>query len=113
MVTAELAVALPAVVLTALSAVTCLSVVSTQMCTLDAAAVAARLVARGEPSTVVADAIATVAPGAQWQIRPAPTSDPLVVMEVTSRVHVAMFGHLLPALVVRERAVAAREPGRP
>jgi hypothetical protein len=113
MVTAELAVALPAVVLTALSAVTFLSLVSTQLRTLDAAAVAARLVARGEPSSAVAAAIATVEPGARWQIRPTDSSDPLVVTEVTTRVHVAVFGQLLPAFVVREHAVAVREPGRP
>lgn len=112
MVTAELALALPAVVLTAVAAATFLSLVSAQLRTLDAAGVAARLVARGESPAAVAEAVASVAPDARLQVH-ATAGDPLVITEATSRVSVAVFGHLLPAIVVRERAVSAREPGQP
>jgi hypothetical protein len=113
MVTAEFAVALPAVVVTAVTAVTFLSLVSAQLRTLDAAAVAARLVARGETSAAVAKSVAAVAPGARLQVQAAAATDPLVMTEVTTSVHVAVFGRLLPSFTVRERASAARESGVP
>ena len=66
MVTAELAVALPALVLAALLAVTALQGVIAQMECLDAAGVAARLAGRGEATaSVTAAVVATGPPGAE------------------------------------------------
>jgi len=113
MVTAELAVALPAVVLTAVAAVTFLSVLTAQLRALDAAGVAARLVARGESPAAVASAVHQLAGGAHLVVNRESADPRLVVVEVSTKVPVAGLGRLLPPFVIRERAGAPREPGQP
>src|SRR5436309_11169115 len=62
MVTAELAVALPTVVLVAVLALSAVQIVMTQVRCRDAAGVAARLAARGERADVVEAAVTSTAP---------------------------------------------------
>ena len=112
MVTAELAVALPAVVLTALLAASALGLVAAQLRALDAASVAARLAARGEPAAAVAVAVHAVAADGSYRLSTAGSTE-LVVADVTVRVAVPGLGRWLPAFTVHERAVAPTEPGSP
>lgn len=114
MVTAELAVALPAVVLTAVLAVTFLGVLAAQLRALDAAAVAARLAGRGEPTAAVTAQVVAIAPGAKVALSDDNSSRPGVVLaEVSVRVTAPGLGRILPAFVVHERAAAPREPDGP
>jgi hypothetical protein len=110
MVTAELAVALPAVVLTALVAASALGVVAAQLRALDAAAVAARLAARGESVAAVAAAVHAVAADGSYRLRGTTGSTRLVIAEVTVRVSPPGLGRWLPAFTVREQAAAPPEP---
>ena len=108
MVTAEIAVALPALVLVTLAALTALLACMAQVRAVDAAAVAARLTARGQSADQVLAATRVVAPGAVLAVdRPA---GGLVVAHVTVHVPMLGLGRLLPALLVRERAAAPSEP---
>ena len=109
MVTAELAVGLPALVLVGLLATTGVQVVAAQLRCLDAAAIAARLAARGEPAPAVEAAARAAAPSAA-QVTVSHARD-LVVATVSSEVHPLGLARLLPAFVVRERAAQADEPG--
>src|SRR4051794_41974280 len=79
MVTAELAVALPTVVVTLLAALTALFAVTTQLRCTDAAAAAARLVARGE-TTAVAEAAARPVAGATAEVRVVPSNTSVTVV---------------------------------
>ena len=107
MVTAELAVALPALVLVLALAVGVLAVGAARLRCADAAQAAARLAARGEPSTSVRAAASRIAsPGADVRVAGTATD---VTVEVSTAV--SLPGHWLPGFVVRERATEAREPG--
>jgi len=107
MVTAELALGLPTLVLATLFALGAVDVVVTQLRCADAASVAARLAARGEPDIAVRAAVAATGPGsARLRVsRHAGT----VTADVIAAVRLPGPGRLLPAFVVHERVVAVDE----
>jgi len=105
-VTAEAAVALPALVLVIAAAVGAVTAVTTQLRCLDGAREAARAAARSEPEVVVRD-LATRAgpPGGTAEVS---TEGDRVTVTVRARVH--LLGGLLPDLTVTGRAVGLHEP---
>jgi hypothetical protein len=111
MVTAEFAVALPAFVVVVLAAVFGVVVVIAQLRCVDAAAIAARMVARGDDAAAVHAAALASAPG-RAQLTVTGSSD-----LVTATVHASLspFGPLrfLPAVTVQAHVVQAREPAAP
>ena len=109
MVTAEVAVALPALVLAALLAVTGIEVASAQLRCLDAAAIAARLAARGELAADVESAATAAAPR-DARIRVSHEGD-LVSAVVVVSVHPLGLGGLLPGFTVTATAAEPAEPG--
>jgi len=111
MVTAELAVAFPVLVLAALLAVAGVQVVSAQLRCLDAAGVAARLAARGELTADV-ESVAHAAAPPDARLTLSRTGD-VVSAAVAARVHPLGLGALLPAFSVEASAVAPMEPGQP
>ena len=109
MVTAELAVALPTVVVTLLAGITALCAVATQMRCTDAAATAARLAARGESAAVVRSAAReVVGASSQLQVTTSVASVTVVVRAATS---VPLLGGLLRLPAVSARYTAPLEPG--
>jgi hypothetical protein len=106
--TAEIAVALPALVLIITVALWGVSVAAAQVACVDAARAGARAAARGEPIPAVKAAVVQAAPpGARVEAR---RNGDLVEVEVIAEIRApAMSG--LPPIAVRERAVAATEPG--
>ena len=111
MVTAELAIALPVLVLVGLLAVCGVQAVLTQLRCRDAAGVAARLAGRGESDDVVAAAVAVAAPhGSTLSVR---REGELVVASVQAQVRWLGIGALLPGLHVSETAVSVAEGGSP
>lgn len=106
--TAELAMALPSLVVVLLLALQVLLAVAAQLRCVDAAAVAARAAARGEPDAVVVDAAEAVAPdGASVAVE---RVDGQVRVRVAASVR--PFGSALgslPSLDVSGRATAADE----
>jgi hypothetical protein len=109
MVTAELAVALPTLILAGLLAVTGIQVASVQLRCLDAAGIAARLAARGEhDADVKSHATVAAPPDAQVVVRRA---DELVTASVVAPVHLLGLGGLIPALTVSASAAEPVEPG--
>jgi len=109
MVTAELAVALPTVIVTLLAAITALVAVATQLRCTDAAATAARLVARGETPTVARSAAdGVVGSPAQVLIR---TDSGTVTVVVRAAAGVPFLGGLLRLPAVSSRFTAPLEPG--
>jgi Flp pilus assembly protein TadG len=114
MVTAEFAVALPALALVVAASIVGISAITDRMRCADAAGIAARLAARGEPVAVVRQVALRAAPrGAQLRLV---TSTDTVIATVTSRLAAPSLLHRLPALVTSEQVVAAREavaPGGP
>ena len=111
MVTAELAVALPTVALVALLALSGVQVVMTQLRCRDAAGIAARLSARGETAAVVEMAVTAAAPaGGQLSVR---RDGELVEATVRTQLQLLGLGRLLPAVAVRQSAVAVAESGVP
>jgi hypothetical protein len=109
MVTAELAVALPTVVVTLLAAVTALSAVTTQMRCTDAAATAARLAARGE-AVPVAQSAAHEVVGSPAQVQVV-TSGGSVTVVVRAVPGMPLLGRLLPLPGVSARYTTPLEPG--
>jgi hypothetical protein len=102
MVTAELAVALPALVVVMVAALYGVALVTAQLRCADAAAVAARLAARGESSATVQSTALTAAPsGARLQLVDSATT---VTATVTVRVAALGLSGLLPAVSVSGRA---------
>ena len=111
MATAELVVVLPAIVLAVLTGVGAVSAMTVRMRCADAAAVAARLAARGEtPADVVAAARRVAAPGAVVRLD---TTATLVRVTVTTTAHVLPIGSVLPGFPVSGSFEQAREPGPP
>jgi Kef-type K+ transport system membrane component KefB len=107
MVTAEFAVALPALVMVVLAAVCAVITVTDQLRCADAAAIAARLAARGEPAAVVRSVALRAAPrGARLELLTTATT---VTATVTTRLTPPGFLRHLPAIVTREQVAAARE----
>jgi Flp pilus assembly protein TadG len=107
MVTAELAAALPVLMLLVTIGLGAVSVSSARVRAADAAREAARAAARGDPSHARQLATA-VAPGVEVAVS---SVDGTVVAIATLRLH--PFGGRLPVITVSERAVAAAEPGLP
>jgi hypothetical protein len=105
-VTAEAAVALPALVLVIAAAVGAVTVVTAQLRCLDAAREAARAAARDEPAEVVHDLAVRAAPaGSSAQVAAGPQE-----VTVTVRATVHLLGGLLPEVTVTGRAVGLPEP---
>jgi Flp pilus assembly protein TadG len=108
MVTAEFAVALPAFVVVVLAAVCGVAVVTAQLRCADAAAVAARMAARGDRPALVQTVTAATAPrGAELSIA---QSAGLVTVSVRARLRLPLLGSLLPAVNVGAHVVEPREP---
>jgi hypothetical protein len=107
MVTAEIAVALPALVLVLAVSLWAIRIASTQVACTDAARSGARAAARGEPLPAVRAAVArALPPGARISISRT---------RETTRVDVAVPAHPptasgLPPLLIRAHATAATEP---
>ena len=104
MVTAELAAALPVLVLLLAVVLSAVRVASIRVRAQDAAREAARAAARGDPAAV-ARLLRATAPGTsvRWEIR----GDRVTAVAVARTRLPVPF---LPAVTVTERAVAAREP---
>lgn len=110
MVTAELAVALPALVLAVVAGLVAIATQTAQLRCADAAAVAARLAARGETRQVVTAAAGDVAPaGATVVVREAGDS---VRVTVATVVRTPGAGPL-PGIPVSAVVTMPREPGEP
>ena len=109
-VTAETAVALPLIVVFALSMAWLVSVGITQVRALDAARETARAAARSEGAADAVSLGRRVAPaGSRVSVG---RGDGTVVVTVTSPVRgpAGLFGHLAAGFTVRAEAVAAQEP---
>ena len=104
MVTAELAAALPVLVLVLAVAVSAVSVSAARIRAQDAAREAARAAARGDSARALSLARA-VAPGVQISI--VRTADQVVA---TATIHQHLLASWLPAVTVTAQAVAALEP---
>lgn len=106
MATAEMAVALPALVVLVAAGMTAVSVLTVQLRCVDAAREAARAAARGENAAVVRSLAERSGPGGSDV---AVTSGAQEV-EVTVSAEADPVGGLLPAVHVQATAVALREP---
>jgi Flp pilus assembly protein TadG len=104
--TAEIAVALPALVFLVMAAVAVITVVTAQLRCIDAAREAARAAARGEAAAVARDIALQAAPAGSGVTLTA-TRD-RVSVAVSARVRLLSRG---PSLTVEGRAVAMPEPG--
>jgi len=106
-VTAEMATALPVLVVLLAVALSAVGAVTAQLRCVDAAREGARAAARGESIARVTSLAGQAAPpGAKVEVRAAGAG--LVAVSVTSRV--PLLGHLLAPVTVRGRAVALKEP---
>jgi Flp pilus assembly protein TadG len=107
MVTAELAVALPALVVVMIAALYGVALVTAQLRCTDAAAVAARLAARGESTaTVRSTALAAAPSGARLGVAESATT---VTATVTVRVSLPGLSGLLPGVSITGRAADDRQ----
>jgi hypothetical protein len=105
-VTAEAAVALPALVLVIAAAISAITVVTAQLRCLDAAREAARAAARSEPAAVVRELASQAAPrGGTADVA---SDGDRVTVTVRAKVH--LLGGLLPDITVSGRAVGLHEP---
>jgi hypothetical protein len=109
MVTAELAALLPALLLAGLMAVSGLQIASAQLRCLDAAGIAARLTARGEPRAAVAASARAAAPR-DAEVTLSRNGDAVSAV-VVARVHLLGLGGLLPVFRVSASAAEPAEPG--
>jgi len=107
-VTAEIAAALPALMLVVVAAIWAVALGLAQLRCADAAREAARAAARGEPTATVRDVAHAVAPaGAAMRIA---EQDGLVTVECTAPLRPPVpFGDRLPAPTVRSSATAVGE----
>ncbi len=105
MATAELAAALPVLVLVLAVVLSAVSVASARVRAQDAAREAARSAARGDPATARRLAGAA-APGGRLALGGGGGTITAAVS-----VHVAVLGGVLPGVTVTEHASAAQEPG--
>ncbi len=104
--TAEVAVALPALVVLVAAGMTAVSVLTAQLRCVDAAREAARAAARGESAAVVRSLAARSGPrGSQVEV-----SSPGEEVQVTVSSEARPVGGLLPSFRVAATAVALREP---
>jgi hypothetical protein len=107
MVTAEIAVALPVLVVLVAAAITAVAVLTAQLRCFDAAREGARAAARGESAGVVRDIAARAAPR-RAVVVVTPAGDQVTV-GVSTTVRLLSAGGL--AITVEGRAVAVAEPG--
>ncbi|HZB48304.1 MAG TPA: TadE family type IV pilus minor pilin [Mycobacteriales bacterium] len=106
MATAELAVALPVLVVLVAAAMTAISVLAAQLRCVDAAREAARAAARGESTAVVRSLAQRSGPdGSEVQVAAGDREVQVTVSAVADPV-----GGLLPSIDVHATAVALREP---
>jgi Flp pilus assembly protein TadG len=109
MVTAELAVALPTLVVVLVAALAAVAAMGTQLRCIDAAASAARLAARGESHEAAAAAVAAIAStSARLAIS---TSRDQVTVVVDAPVTMPGLSHLLRLPSVSARVTEPVEPG--
>lgn len=106
MATAELAVALPAVVLVIVAGMTAVSVLTAQLRCVDAAREAARAAARGESSAVVHSVASRSGPSGSAVTVAGDDRDVVVTVSAES----GGGRGILPSFHVRATAVARREP---
>jgi hypothetical protein len=111
MATAELVVALPAIVLALMLGVGAVSAMTVRMRCADAAAVAARLAARGEDPEAGVAAARRVAPAGAL-VRLDSTADAIRVT-VTTAAQVLPVGGPVPTFTVSGSFEEQREPGPP
>lgn len=110
MATAELVVALPALLLVLACALSAIGAVSTRMRAADAATVVARLAARGEPASVLRAAWRSTAPaGATMRLTHPATG--LVAVTVSTPIRLAVAGMHVPGARVAITEVMPLEPG--
>lgn len=108
MVTAELAVGLPVVVLTAAIAAAGIGLAAADLRCVATASVAARMAARGDDPAAVRASVAAQAP----QVRLTLTRDgQFVVAEASTRARVPALGRLLPSITVHEQVEQLDETG--
>jgi hypothetical protein len=108
MVTAELAVAISVVVLVLATCLAAIGVAVDQVMCVDAARIAARAAARGDPAGQVRSLALAAAPdGARVQLHEAPAG-----VAVTVSVRVGGWGGLLPSWTVSAVGVTPREMAR-
>jgi len=103
MVTAELAVAIPTLLLVLSVCLGVVSVVTTRLRCMDAAAVAARLAARGEASETVRAETGALVPRAAVDVRR--SAPGFVAVDVRQRVRLPVVGLLLPGVTVAAHLV--------
>jgi hypothetical protein len=108
MVTAELAVALPSLLLVTAFGLSLAGELALSVRCVDAAEVAARLAARGEPAAVVLGAAHELAPGASVAVRRGTAA---VTVTVATGLHAPGLGARLPLPAVRESVTMPLEPG--
>lgn len=111
MATAELVVVLPVIVLALLTGVGAVSAMTVRMRCADAAAVAARLAARGDATADVIAAARRAAP-AGAAVRLDRTAS-VVRVTVTTTADVLPVGGILPSFAVSGSFTQDREPGPP
>jgi Flp pilus assembly protein TadG len=106
-VTAETAVALPALAFVLVAAVWGVSATASQVACVDAARAGARAAARGEPvAQVRAEVLRAAPPRASVDVRQDPAITRVVVRAVVSPPRFGLF----PPLTLRAQAIAATEP---
>ena len=111
MVTAEFAVALPAFVIVVVAALAGVAVVMAQLRCVDAAAIAARMAARGEsPAQIRTTSLAGAPSGARLELGGSPDSVTATVQATVAPPGVLGF---LPGITLHAHVVQAREPAPP
>jgi hypothetical protein len=108
MVTAEFSVALPAFVLVVIAALCGVAVMTAQLRCVDAADVAARMAARGDPAGLVRDASLAGAPG-DSQLDVVATAT-LVTATVRARLSPPGLSRFLPSVTIEAHVTDALEP---
>lgn len=106
MVTAEVATALPALVVLLACGLTVVAVIGGQLRCVDAAREATRALARDEPMSAVRSLALQAAPRGAVVVT-GTTGDRV---QVAVRAHIRPFGHVLPTFTVRADATALHEP---
>lgn len=107
MVTAELAVAVPTLLLVLSICVGVVAVVAARVRCIDAAAVAARLTARGETGDTVTTQIRAIVPHAIVTVRR--SANGFVEVDVRQRLQIPVVRGLLPAVTVDEHLAVPDE----
>jgi len=107
MVTAELAVAIPTLLLVLSVCLGVVGIVAARVRCVDAAAVAARLTIRGESSDTVRSEVRAIVPRAVVTVRRSPAG--YVDVDVRQRLRIPVIGALLPGVTVAEHLVVPDE----